>query len=204
MAKSCQGEPILRLLLWWKGAVMRNWAEGVVAGMWNWVEARNLKEAVLTIKRIDDKREKEVLSILPKFLAVYSIWKKEREADVRDVMILDGESWVPHHQMELPSWEQGIMGTKKGGLFKREVTILGCREFKADVSQKVEWHTHPGLPGTLLGLALKIQSSGKTRTECHPPRNPVSNGEFVSCCCCTKKTPTGWLDTTEISSFTVL
>lgn len=57
----------------------------------------------MTIKRIDDKREKEVLSILPKFLAVYSIWKKEREADVRDVMILDGESWVPHHQMELPS-----------------------------------------------------------------------------------------------------
>lgn len=44
------------------------------------------------IKRINDRGEKEALSMLPKFSAVYSLWKKEREADVRDAMILDGES----------------------------------------------------------------------------------------------------------------
>lgn len=46
----------------------------------------------MVTKRVNDRREKEALSMLPKFSAVYCIWKKEREADVRDVMILDGES----------------------------------------------------------------------------------------------------------------
>lgn len=36
--------------------------------------------------------EKEALNMILKFLAVYPIWKEEGEIDLRNVMILDGES----------------------------------------------------------------------------------------------------------------
>lgn len=41
---------------------------------------------------MNDKREKETLGEVPNFLTVCSMWKKEGEADLRDVMILGGES----------------------------------------------------------------------------------------------------------------